>query len=1056
VSDDSVFTLGTESMKNSQFFAALLGVTLAAGSVRAMQAQAPVHEVRLNGYRFRLPEGFTIELAAGQPEVVYPICADFDENGRLYVSEASGTDDDFPGQLQAKPHRVLRLEDTDGDGRFDKRTVFADRMMLPQGCLWFDGSLYVGAPPSIWKLTDTNGDGVADRRKEWFRNHELGGCANGIRGPYFGPDGMIYWCKGGHARETYQREGQAPLVTAADHVFRRRSDGSGFESVVAGGMDNPVEVAFTRAGEPLFTTTQYQELGQPRTDGIFHAVYGGVYPKVLPSVLEHIWTAPTLMPVLAHWGAASPAGLLRYESAAFGAEFHDQENVFAALFSFHKVTRHRLRSEGATYQASNEDFLVCDSLDFHPTDVIEDADGSLLVIATGGWYRRCCPSSNFYSPEVKGAIYRIRRLGAPRVADPRGSSLNWDRLTETALIALLADSRPAVRRRATQALANRTKAAVPLLMEAVHSRQQSAEARLQAVWAATRIADPAARAVARDALDDPDGTVRQAALHAVSLWRDRAAVPQLLAVLRQASPAHRRAAAEALGRIGAAEAVPGLLAAAGEPADRTLEHSVTFALIEIGDLAATARGLESANPLTRRAAITALDQMNVGRLDPAIFSKSMRSTDRALRETAWWVAGHHPECAIALEPVLHDALLAAQAVSAENEPLVGLLARYAKNADFQACISDRLIDVRSSAPARRILLAAMARAELKEIPSSWVGAVARLHGDADAGLISDWLATIRAWRLPADRAGKLVPVLRAIGEDQRLAPDVRLLALAAIPGGTAEIRPPLIDFLIGLLPIEQHPKLRSLAAEVLAAARLSPDQQKSLAARLPTTGPLERQRLLPSFRNAPGNVAQALLAALDTPSSLPGLRPEDLQGLFDSFGPSVHADSARLLDILTKRSQQQKLQIAQLLPLVRNGDPHRGKEVFHSSKAACSTCHQIAYLGGNRGPALTQIGTIRTEGDLLESILMPSVTIVQGYEPWLVATKDGKIHNGLLAGETSEEIVLATGALETVRLRRDEIEAPKPSSTSIMPEGMGQLLTPREIADLVAFLKTCK
>ena len=576
---NEAFNSGPTSMKNSLLFAAILGPILASASVRGGEAPPPpAAEIHLNGYHFRLPQGFTIEQAATQPHVMYPICADFDEKGRLYVSEASGTDDDFPKQLQAKPHRVLRLEDTDGDGRFDKRTVFADHMMLPQGCLWFDGSLYVGAPPSIWKLTDTDGDGIADRREEWFRNRELGGCANGVRGPYLGPDGMIYWCKGGHARETYEREGKPPLVTSADHVFRRRPDGTGFESLLAGGMDNPVEVAFTRAGEPLFTTTQYQELGQPRTDGIFHAVYGGVYPKVLPSVLEHTWTGPTTLPVLSHWGAASPAGLTRYESDAFGPDFHDEENVFAALFSFHKVTRHRLRCDGSTYQSTNEDFLICDSLDFHPTDVIEDADGSLLVIATGGWYRRCCPSSNFYSPEVKGAIYRIRREGAPAPADPRGLRLDWDRLTNDELSGLLGDSRPAVRRRATHALAKQVKAAVPALTAIFDASRPPVEARLRAVWAATRISDPAARVVVRRALADPDGVVRQAALHAVSLWRDRDALSSLLAALREPSPAHRRVAAEALGRIGAREAVPALLAAAGEPADRMLEHSLVYAL----------------------------------------------------------------------------------------------------------------------------------------------------------------------------------------------------------------------------------------------------------------------------------------------------------------------------------------------------------------------------------------------------------------------------------------------------------------------------------------------
>ena len=112
----------------------------------------------------RVPDGFTIERMAGPPLVDRPITAAFDEQGRLYVADSSGSNDNVQKQLAEKPHRIVRLEDTDGDGKFDKRTVFADKMMFPEGTMWHDGSLYVAAPPSIWKLTDTDGDGVADQR----------------------------------------------------------------------------------------------------------------------------------------------------------------------------------------------------------------------------------------------------------------------------------------------------------------------------------------------------------------------------------------------------------------------------------------------------------------------------------------------------------------------------------------------------------------------------------------------------------------------------------------------------------------------------------------------------------------------------------------------------------------------------------------------------------------------------------------------------------------------------------------------------------------------------
>ncbi len=181
--------------------------------------------------------------------------------------------------MKTRPHRIVRLEDTDGDGKFDRSTVFADRMMFPEGTMWRDGSLYVAAVPVIWKLTDTDGDGVADQREVWFDGKTMTGCANDLHGPYRGPDGWIYWCKGAFAEQTYERPGKAPFVTRAAHIFRARPDGSGLEPVMTGGMDNPVDVVFTPGGERIFTTTFFQFPGNGRRDGLIHAVYGGIYGK---------------------------------------------------------------------------------------------------------------------------------------------------------------------------------------------------------------------------------------------------------------------------------------------------------------------------------------------------------------------------------------------------------------------------------------------------------------------------------------------------------------------------------------------------------------------------------------------------------------------------------------------------------------------------------------------------------------------------------------------------------------------------------------------------------
>jgi putative heme-binding domain-containing protein len=153
---------------------------------------------------------------------------------------------------------------------------------------------------------------------------------------------------------------------------------------------------------------------------------------------------------------------------------------------------------------------------------------------------------------------------------------------------------------------------------------------------------------------------------------------------------------------------------------------------------------------------------------------------------------------------------------------------------------------------------------------------------------------------------------------------------------------------------------------------------------------------------------------------------------------------------------QQYAKLEQLLASVKKGDIRRGQAVFNGTKASCSACHAIGYLGGNVGPDLTNIGKIRSERDLLESIVFPSASFVRSYEPVLVTLKDGKAHNGLIRQDGPEEILLATGINQEVRIARKDIEEIQPSKVSIMPAGLDQQLSEQELADLVAFLKACQ
>src|SRR5262249_59561086 len=117
------------------------------------------------------------------------------------------------------------------------------------------------------------------------------------------------------------------------------------------------------------------------------------------------------------FGRLAPAGLARYRGNAFRAEY--QGNLFSAQFNPHRVQRHILRREGATFRTEDSDFLTSRDPDFHPTDVIEDADGSLLVLDTGAWFIHGCPISRAAKPEIKGSIYRIRRARRKPLAERR-------------------------------------------------------------------------------------------------------------------------------------------------------------------------------------------------------------------------------------------------------------------------------------------------------------------------------------------------------------------------------------------------------------------------------------------------------------------------------------------------------------------------------------------------------------------------------------------------------------------------------------------------------------
>ncbi len=1022
-----------------------------AGLVFALGAPLSAGEVKLNGQTFTLPGDLEMQLVTTPKLVQRPISASFDENGFLYVSDSSGTNEKVEQQLAEKPHRILRLQDSDGDGVFDRSVVFADQMMFPEGVLWHDGSVFVGAPPSIWKLTDRDGDGRADEREEWYQGKTLGHCANDIHGPFLGPDGWIYWCKGAFAEQTHERPGRPTIKDRASHIFRCRPDGSELESVMAGGMDNPVDVVFTPEGEPIFTSTFLDLSGPGRRDGLGHAAYGGVFPKV-NEVTDAVQRTGDLLPAMTHFGAGAPCGLARYQGFALGREYHG--NVFATLFNMHKVTRHVLEPAGATFRTRDSDLLVSDSLDFHPTGVVEDADGSLLVIDTGGWYKICCPTSQLAKPDVLGAIYRIKKKNAPAATEPgRIAGLPPLGMHPMQLSVMLTDPRPAVVRQAMDRLVQYGPMSIRAMTDGLPAWPVP-QIRQTILWTLSRIRGEEARATVRQDLTNADANVRQTAAKIAGLWRDRAAFDDLLPLLSTAekTPHLARVAAEALGRIGDARAVPALLAGAPGPADRFLEHAFIYALIEIANPAATSAGLESPRAETRRAALIALNEMEGRPLRPEQVTPLLTSPDPILKQTASWIVSRHTDWGGALRGYLGTRLAAPQLSATEEADLETLLAQSSRDTAIQELLANTLKEAAPAATPRA--LRAMARADLKVIPAAWQAALGELLAKGAPALLPDAISTGRAFSTRKDGLGALAPALLKVAQNASAPAELRVQALSVLPPASIPADDSIFTLLRGQMREGASALGRAGAASLLARLKLTSAQRETLADAFGELGPVEAGKLLAAFESGVTEpLGRRLLTSLGGSRAFASLPPQAVRAVLVKFPAALKAESDALLAKLQADTAAQGARLEAISGELPPGDLRRGQAVFNTAKAACNSCHSLGYLGAKFGPDLTSIGKVRSERDLLEAIVFPSASFVRSYEPTLVRSAKGEMLLGILRGENSESLTLATGPGLEMRLPRTEVAELQPGPVSLMPQGYDQILTRQELSDVIAFLK---
>ncbi len=924
------------------------------------------------------------------------------------------------------------------------------------GGAWHDGALYVASPPHIWRLEDTDGDGVADRRDRIVSQFGYTGNAASIHGCFNGPDGRIYWCDGFHGHQISDAEGNLASERKGSYLFSCRPDGSDVRIHCGGGMDNPVEVDFTDEGDMIGTVNILYT--RPRVDALVHWLYGGAYPH-RERVLEELQTTGGFLGPIHRFGHVAVSGTTRYRSGVMDHRWGD--NFFATFFNSGKVVRLELEKEGSSYSVRQREFLSGTSSDFHPTDVIEDADGSLLVVDTGGWFYRGCPTSQMSKPDVLGGIYRIRRTGMTAQVDPRGSQIDWTQQSGPQLIRLLNDTRHEVRERAIAECAKRGQAIVPQLASAV--RRSDLRVRRNALWALTRIVgdQPGLKSAYQailTGLEDAEASLRQTACRVLATYPAPDAVPALIARLSDADAAVRREAAKALGRAGSEAAVAPLLDHLQSNLDRSEEHAVLFALIEINAPDRVAAGLRHASPAVRRGCLIALDQMDAGRLALSQLVDQLRDADLKLQRTAAEMLTGR----LASTPdskFRGEATATAAATVAENldrwlsaDPnsdwAIATVATFAAEAPVASRLGE-LLGAETFGPTQEAVCRVIVAAGQVPPHASWRTGITRwLRSDDPKAIRAVIGASVHL------RDERIDSLLRSIREDTRRSGTLRVAALRVLNRGNSQLSDEAFDALLEMLSGGVAAE-SDQAAEMLASSRLTADQLKVMADRFPDLGPAALRILIrPYAARVTPELAAHFLDRMESARGFEQLPTTEFSDVIKHFPAEMLPRANALLDRLKQLDQQRVAAIDRLVPMLADANVQRGREIFFAEKSKCSTCHRVGKRGEMVGPDLTTIGSNRSQNDLLESILFPSASIVRQYESQTLMTDAGQVYTGIVSRETADTVYLQQQTGEPIAILRDQIEQMVPSTVSIMPKGLDANLSEQELADLVAWLMT--
>ncbi len=963
-------------------------------------AKIPDPDPELERKTFVLPDGFEVSLYAADPLLAKPIQMNFDSKGRLWVAASEIYPQIKPGEKAND--KVLILEDTDGDGKADKTTVFADGLLIPTAVEPDQfGGAWVADSTDMVHFSEPGKDGKATKRRivlSGFGTEDTHHILHTFR---TGPDCRLYMSQSIYIHSHIETpHGVRRLNAGGIWQFQPQSEKL---EIFARGWVNTWGTAWTKTG----TTFATDGAGG---DGINYVVPGAAYV-----------TARDVARILPGLNPGSPkyCGLEVVSGRHLPDEW--QQNLITNDFRGHRVCRYVLQEDGSGFVAKEQKELIkSDHPAFRPIDVKMGPDGAIYI---ADWYNPIIQHGEVdfrdeRRDKTHGRIWRITAKGRDLVKKPTISGAKVEELLE-----LLKSPEDWTRSHARRELATRKMDDVLLKLRDWVSAQKDDTAALEALWVRQALG-----AVDIDLLDkclrSVSADVRASACRVAGDWAPlHTNIPtRLVTAAKDSHPRVRLEAVRALANAPKFDERPapveGIAVALDKPTDRWLDYAIWLSLRETKD--------------------QWLPQVKGGTFD---FGGDPKKLVFALQAAGEGDVGK----------TLRGLLAKKTITPAQRTETLVALARLGNSEDLGLVLVDigqRVNSPGIDAEAGVVLPVMEAAVRARKVPPpptrdgfSWGGGLADCtHNDPGPARQS----ALRLMGLWKQEQSLLAFEKGFVRQKQASAEDVVALydglALAGGEKTTALVRQVAAD------ATSPH---RRLAVAALARIDTSAAAEAAADVLQAEKNPADAEPVFAAFLGRKGGPAE--LAKMLDGTTLSA----DVARTGVRLARGTAQPDQKLIDVLTKAgklTETKRVSTAQLLADVKaKGDVARGELVYRRADMNCLKCHAVAGAGGRVGPDMTSIGASAQVDYLIESLLNPNAKVKEGYNSLVVETGDGQTLSGVKVRENQQELVIRDAEDREISIRKADKPDVK-NGKSLMPEGLTDSLTEQEFIDLVRFL----